>query len=394
MINFCEALSLIKHNLINTQEELIKTHASLGCILANNIQAPLDLPPFTNSAVDGFAVGEHEITSDSQFLISNTIRAVAQEYSYLKANSCARIMTGAPLPKDATAVVMKEDAVYSPDKLSVSFTKKPVFGAHIRKQGEDVKINQLVAQRGQQVTPELLGLLLGLGVAEISVFKPPKLAIICTGDELVEAPQKLKYGEVYFFVGAMLKAQAQAIGLSEISIERVGDNKDAISASLHKAGQAELVLITGGMSKGEHDFVRPALAHVGVEEIFYQGLWRPGKPLYFGRTKKTVYFGLPGNPVACFVAFRIFVQSWLSALFTNKSLEARSYARLTHDTNKIANFTFFARAQCDAKNNITILPGQGSHEIYSLSTANALCYLPAGVGAFQRGEEVAYWSLL
>ena len=191
----------------------------------------------------------------------------------------------------------------------------------------------------------------------------------------------------------MLKAQAEALGLEDIKILRVGDDEDLITKNLRQNYDADLVLITGGMSKGDYDFVRPALTRVGVKEIFYQGYWRPGKPLYFGRLNNTYYFGLPGNPVACFVAFRVFVQAWLGGVFKTGNYEELRSAELTNDFIKPKDFVFFARAQVDNLNKLKIMRAQGSHEIFSLSQANALCYLPAGVSEIKAGSLIKYWAL-
>ena len=391
MISFIEALDHIKANTSALDVIHIKTSKALGSYLACDIYAPLDLPPFDNSAVDGFAVCVEHIRPNQSNSVENTIRALGQDIYGLKAQSCAKIMTGAPVPMNADAVIMKEDAHYEDSR--VSFTRMPVVGAHIRKRGEDVKKGQLVASRGKRLNPQLIGALLGLGLDEVSVFKKPRVIIICTGDELVEAPQELKHGEVYFLVGAMLKSLAQALGLEDVQVMRVGDSEDLITHNLRQACDADLVLITGGMSKGEYDFVRPALANIGVSEIFYQGYWRPGKPLYFGRLNNTCFFGLPGNPVACFVGFRVFVQAWLGALFKTDDFGELRSAELINEFTKHRDFAFFARAQVNRSSKLKIIAGQGSHEIFSLSQSNALCYLPAGVSRFSAGSLVEYWEI-
>lgn len=384
MISFSEAMSIIKAHAYSNNYIKIKSEEALGAYLAHDIPAPLDLPPFDNSAVDGFAVCASDIQIGEKILLAHTIRAQAQSSYSLSAKSSAKIMTGAPLPKDADAVIMKEDA--REEASHVIFSCLPTVHAHIRKQGEDIKKGAILALKNQLVTPQLLGLLLASGLDSIEIRKKPKLVIICTGDELVKAPQELKFGEVYFFVGPMLKAQAQQIGIEEIHIEHVFDNLSEIEQSIERAFDADLVLITGGMSKGEHDLVRQALARLGVQEIFYQGLWRPGKPLYFGRKNKCYFFGLPGNPVASFVCFRIFVQTWLQE-------HELKYATLANNFTKSAHVSFFARAYFRPDSSLAILPAQGSHEIFTLSKAQALCYLPENMSNFTQGMTVGYWSI-
>lgn len=390
MRSFADAIALIKAHALVPEHVNLATNKALGFYLAQDIFAGLDLPPFDNAAVDGYAVCVEHIRPHQSSPVGHTIRALGQAPYFLEAQHCAKIMTGAPIPNNADAVIMKEDAHIQ--ESFVSFSRVPFAGAHIRKRGEDVKKGQLVASRGQLINAQLIGALLALGIAEVRVYKKPRVIIICTGDELIEPPQKLKHGEVYFLVGAMLKAQAQALGIEDVQVIRVGDSEDLISSNLKQACDADLVLITGGMSKGDYDFVRPALARIGVLEIFYQGSWRPGKPLYFGRLNNTCFFGLPGNPVACFVGFRIFVQAWLGALFNSRDYEELRSATLINEFTKPRDFTFFARAQVQDQK-IKILSGQGSHEIFSLSQANALCYLPAGVSELKSGSLVEYWGI-
>jgi molybdopterin molybdotransferase len=389
MISFSEALDTIKANVPASKVITIKLSEALGSYCACDIYAPLDLPLFDNSAVDGFALCLKDIQDSHKITLIQTIRALGQETYSLSPQNCVKIMTGAPLPLNADCVIMKEDADILDGALS--FTRIPVLGAHIRKRGEDIKKGHLVASAGMRITPQLMAVLLGLGILEVRVIKKPRVVIICTGDELVEAPQKLKHGEVYFLVGPMLQAQFQALGIEDIEVVRVGDSEEIITEHLQRACDADLVLVTGGMSKGDYDFVRPALKRVGVQEIFYQGCWRPGKPLYFGRLENTCFFGLPGNPVACFVGLRIFVQAWLSCLF--KTHNSLSSAELVNNFSKPRDFTFFARAHVDHTHKLTIMPTQGSHEIFSLSQANALCYVPAGLSELHVGNQVEYWPL-
>jgi len=391
MISFSSARELVASHVPVAEEINMMTKDTLGFYIAQEIYAPIDFPHFDNSAVDGFAVRAEEVFIKSSLALEHIIRAVGQEHTKISVKSCAKIMTGAPIPEGANAVIMKEDSCFHDSR--VSFSRVPTVGDNIRQKGEDIKKDSLLAHVGQRVTPQLIGLLEGLGVANIIVFKKPRVFIICTGDELVEAPQELKYGEVYFLIGAMLKAQAANLGLEDIIIKRVGDSEEELLKALQQASLADLVLISGGMSKGDHDLVRPVLKKLQVREIFYEGLWRPGKPLYFGRQGQTIYFGLPGNPVACFVMFRIFVQFWLENFFkTNNFLDLKT-AVIKNNFTKSSNYAFFARAFVDNNNILEILTGQGSHQIFSLSQANALCYLPEGISNFCVGQSVRYWAI-
>lgn len=388
MISFNEAMDLIALHPLSLTVQEIEVASALGYSLATDIFAPMNLPPFDNSAVDGFAVRYIDL-KETRLPIAHTVWAEKQAHMCLQAGSCAAIMTGAPLPLGSDTVVMKEHArVLNGAMIS---TESHVFGQHIRKAGSDIKQHSLVAKKGTRLTPALIGVLLGLGMARVKVFMPPKIAIISTGDELVDPPKPLQYGQVYSFIGAMLKALCQGLGINEVQVERVGDNQDAIEKAIRRALSADLVLITGGMSQGEHDFVRPALARIGVEQVFWQGAWRPGKPLYFGLKDGTHIIGLPGNPVASFVGFRIFVQNLLA--HSSGADCGIKWGQLSHGYQKKIGWTLFLRATVDEKNSLTLLPHQESHQIFSLAQSNALVLIEAQTTIVKAGKSVQYYGL-
>jgi molybdopterin molybdotransferase len=389
MIAFSDAMQLIKNHALLPVAERVKTAQALNRHLFADIFAPIALPPFDNSAVDGFALRAADVEIGKALALERSIRAVSQNQHHLTHKSCAKIMTGAPLPLGADAVVMKEDANDYGDH--VIFLAKPAASSHIRLRGEDINCGEKVAKKGQKISPQVIGCLLALGIDEIDVIKNPSVKIICTGDELVMPPKSLDFGQVYFMVGSMLKAQCQELGIYDVSVELVADDQHKISKAIKDAQGADLILISGGMSKGEHDFVRPALSSCGIEEIFCEGAWRPGKPLFFGRKDKSRVFGLPGNPVASFVCFRVFVQQVLSLLNNNYYMERKKACLLTNFTKK-TDFTIFARANV-INSNISILDGQGSHQIYSLSQANALCILEGNKPDFKSGDYIYYYPI-
>ncbi len=390
MLSFNQAQILIKAHAPRLKIKTVLTKDAHG-YLAANIYAPIDLPPFTNSAVDGFALNTADFIAGQSIPIVQSLRATAQERYELKAGSCAYIMTGAPLPGNADCVIMKEHAQIFADSVFFDLTSIKAH-SYVRTQGEDVRRGSLVAVAGSKLSPQLIGALLGLGIAEVPVFAP-RIRIICTGDELIQAPQKLEYGQVYFLVGAMLKAQCLALGFNDVELCQIGDHQVKIEKAINNYLDADILLITGGMSRGDYDLVPKALKSCGAEQIFHYGAWRPGKPLYFGRLRQTIIFGLPGNPVACFVGFRVFVQSMLGEAINNEQLMSTKTAYLRQDFTKIKDISLFARAKLDDSYNLTCLPGQGSHEIVSLSQANALCLFEPDQTLVKAGELVKYYPI-
>lgn len=384
MISYPQALSLIHDHPLNLHKEVRPCLDALGQRLAADIVAPINLPPFATSAVDGFALGDGSL-SDA-LMIQGEVKAGSQESIAIKYGHAVRIMTGAPLPHGTHAVVMKEHVREERGLLRLNTT--PQRHDNIRWQGEDIEQGERVAQQGDVVTPSLIGALHALGIKNIEVYKPPALSIVSTGDELVDAGQDLKPGQVYYLMGPMLKAQASMMGITDTTYTRVQDRLDDIRGAIKNALEKDVVLITGGMSKGEYDLVRPALYDLGVEEIFYEGLWRPGKPLWFGKLGDKKIFGLPGNPVAACVCFHVFVRPLLVGI---KATLQRGVMK--EDYQKKQGFTFFARAFVDESHEVSIVKGQGSHQIVSLSRANALAVIPEDISLIRAGELVWYYSL-
>lgn len=390
MISFEEAQQLIERESLELNPISMPTQDAVGLILAQQIKAPINLPPFDNSAVDGFAVNTRSLLVKKYLPVATALRACPQEEYLLASETTAKIMTGAPVPHGADAVVMKEHVRLLGD---VAYFSQPAnLHDNIRFRGEDINCGDVVFEVGDCITPQVLAVLLGLGIARVIVFKPPSVAIIATGDELVQASEPLKLGQVYYLVGPMLKAQCAALGVTDIRESLVADNEKEIDQALEQALDADVVLLSGGMSKGDHDFVRPCLARACVREVFYQGAWRPGKPLYFGQRNKTRVFGLPGNPVAAFVCFHLFVRTLIARAMKGQALKPQT-AILQNSFEKKAGFTFFLRAMVGENNDLTILPGQGSHQIFSLSRANALCVAPASKAIVKAGEVVQYYPI-
>lgn len=391
MIGFDEAIKLLKENYLSLEKAELDLEDAFLSFLAADIVAPINLPPFANSKVDGFSLNSTDF--------KNQPLTILKEPSFAKAQSSLRvcppnmampIMTGAPLPKNADVVLMKEDALLINGGLSFAKAIKP--GENIRPKGEDIAKGQIAAFSGQRLKPATLGFLAGLGLKKVLVHKLPKLSIICTGDELVKAPANLNHGEVYFLVGPMLKALAMDLGFQDIKLSLVKDDPKAIFKAMEKSANSSLIFLTGGMSVGDKDFVKQVLQDLKVEEIFCQGFWRPGKPLYFGQWGKRRVFGLPGNPVACFVGFKIFVQAMLEKSLATTLLNFKT-GFLTQEYSKKPEWTIFARAHVDEKNQVFLKKAQDSHHLKALSESNALCWFKSNTHIVKAQDAVQYLPL-
>ena len=391
MIHFKNAMELISLNPLQLKSEELCIKDALGKFLSVDIFAPINLPPFDNSAVDGFAFCFADVKKNNSLKVDTTIFARPQRQRKLIANTCVSIMTGAPVPEGADTVVMKEHTRIEGDR--VIFVNEFFCGDHLRKSGGDIEQGSLIAKKGSRIDAALIGLLLGLGVDQIKVFCSPKIKITSTGDELVEAPAPLKFGQVYFLVGPMLKAQCETLGFKDVTIIKVADDQKLIKKIVEQSLDADLLLITGGMSQGSHDYVRPALDEVGVRQVFWQGAWRPGKPLYFGSKEHTRIFGLPGNPVAVFVGFRIFVQHLLGVTLGADLSDLRWGVLAGSEVEKNPGWTMFLRAQVDNDHKLRLLKNQQSHQIFTLAKSNALCLIDAPTTIVKAGNPVQYYRL-
>lgn len=392
MISFDEAKHLIKSEKLLITTEKIACHEALYRIVAEDIFAPIDLPPFDNSAVDGYAVDSNTFDNSLSWPICFSVQAGVQDEALtLPLAHVAKIMTGAPVPKGADAVIMKEDVHW---QNGLVFAQKAVKAKdHIRFRGEDIGKYELAVPKGHKVCPRTMGLLHALGVSRVLALRPPCIAIISTGNELSIAPSELKYGQVYYLMGPMLRAQCHELGISTVTTTMVPDDLLSIIKAIEDARDADIVLLTGGMSKGDHDLGRLAFKQCGVEQIFFEGAWRPGKPLYFGKKNKTVFFGLPGNPNAAFVCFHVFVRPFIRQALGQEFDEDLPFASLSQDFLKKPEFTIFALAKHGHQQQLCPSSSQGSHQINSLCKASALAVLPQGKAIVKAGHIVHYYPL-
>lgn len=350
---------------------------AVGCTLAVDICAPIALPPFSNSAVDGYALGSLQ----REYRVLSTIGAGEVFSDKLEAGQACRIMTGAQIPDGTCAIAMQEHVTVRSDCIVLSGDPKP--GEHIRLAGEDVDRGALVLRAGTRIAPAHVGLLAALGIAHVHVRRP-RMAIISTGNELVEPGEALGAGQVYYCTGPMLRALAESTGANVTSVQKISDDQDLIVAALERAREADIIVMIGGMAGGLFDFGRSAFESVGVEPVFFEGQWRPGKPLFFGTWNESIVFGLPGNPVAAFVMFKIFIEPVVTGV-----PHAWRKAPVRGAAPKVSDKTQFLRARL-VDGELELVPGQGSHQLFNLALSNAVVWVPAGAAS---ESEFAYLPL-
>ncbi len=282
-----------------------------GRVLVDDVRATCDVPPWHNSAMDGYAVDSTALSPGKPLAVSQRI-AAGQTPAPLAVGSAARIFTGAPLPQGADAVVMQENCQRQGDQVIV--TVPVAAGENIRRQGADIAQGSTLLTAGHRLRPQDIGLLASIGQASVMVGKRPRVALMTTGDELVEPGQPLLPGQIYNSNFYTLAALLRVLGIEPIDAGRVPDSLAETEAALRRtAQQADCIITSGGVSAGEEDHVRIALQRCGELAIWKLAL-KPGKPFAFGKIDNTLLFGLPGNPVSAFVTFLLLVRPALLAM--------------------------------------------------------------------------------
>ncbi|UWR16048.1 gephyrin-like molybdotransferase Glp [Sulfitobacter sp. M368] len=282
---------------------------TLGRVLGRDVQAQIMMPPFDNSAMDGYALRRCDCPEDGPFRLPVAQRIAAGQAGQtpLEPGTCTRIFTGAPIPAGADTVVMQEQ-VQLAGGMAV-FDRAPTEGQNIRRAGEDVALGDVIVPAGQVITTRELAAITGAGLAKVQVFRKLRIAVICTGSELARAGETLDPGQIYDVNGPMLKSAVAAIGADLVHQSECPDDKQALAAATAAASEiADLVITTGGVSVGEEDHVHGAIALAGGDLKFAGVAIKPGKPLSFGRIRQAAFLGLPGNPVAAFVTWTLFAK--------------------------------------------------------------------------------------
>ncbi|ETI58425.1 molybdopterin molybdotransferase MoeA [Marinomonas profundimaris] len=310
LLAFEEALQEIKHSAtvcVETQTTALSN--ALGRVLAKDIVADISVPPHDNSAMDGYALACDDWQDSKPFKISQRIPA-GQKADALEPGTCARIFTGATIPNGADCVIMQEDAQQTGD--TVIFTQQPFKGDNIRPKGQDMQAGQTVVKAGEKITPMHIGLLSSLGLTRITVYKPLRVGILTTGDELVPAGETLKEGQIFNSNGPMLNALVTQAGHQVALCLHAVDTPEATEDALEKLIEScDVILSSGGVSVGEEDHVKDALEKLGKVHLWKIAI-KPGKPLVHATLKGIPFLGLPGNPSSTLVTYHWFARLLLS----------------------------------------------------------------------------------
>ncbi len=324
-----EAIEILKSRLSAIASKIdIKLVDATGKILAEDIAAPRDIPAFDNSAVDGYAYCHSQIeTTDSTFPVSASINAGDLETVEIDPNSVARIFTGAMMPKGADSVSMQEDCSIfeNSDSISVAIPTQLSRGANVRLAGEDVKRGDLICAAGSRLRAQDIAAIASSGFDKIKIFNPLKIALASTGNEIIRPGNNLKKGEVYDANHYMLISLLNSLPVEVTDLGILSDQRDAVEEVLGAATKsADIVITSGGASMGNEDHITNILAELGNRHLWQLAI-KPGRPMCFGQLNETVFFGLPGNPVAGFVCFLLYIRPSILVLGGGNWHEPRRY---------------------------------------------------------------------
>ena len=357
---------------------------ALGRVLAEDVVAAHDVPSFANSAMDGFAVRAGR--AGRELRIVGESRAGTPAEMPIGEGEAVRISTGAAVPDGADAILPVEDAEDRGEAV-VTGIELPA-GHHVRAAGEDLRGGEVVLHAGCVLGPAELGVAVEAGRATLRVTRAPRVAVLATGDELVAPGEPLRHGQLHNSNAITLAALADGAGAEVVSTGEVRDDPQATRAAIERAlGGADVLLLTGGVSVGPHDHVKPALGALGVEEVFWRVAMRPGKPLWFGRRGAQLVFGLPGNPVSAMVCFLLFARPALRAMQGAPAPPPRRRAVLGAPVPRQPARDEAVRVRI-ANGRVLPTGPQGSHQLHSMLGAEALAIVPRGEGELPAGAEV------
>jgi molybdopterin molybdotransferase len=384
MLSVAEARQRILANLPPLPRESVPLALAEKRIPTNDVVAPIPLPPFDNSAMDGYAVRAADVAAAT---VENPVglrvlgktpagRAADHEVS---AGTCVRLFTGSPMPRGADAVVMQEDCrsdTSTPDRVLVLDAVKP--WENVRFAGEDVKAGTVVALRGEPLGLGHLSLLAALGLADVECHRRPRVGLLATGDELREPGEPLTPGQVFESNRLGLALLAQRAGALVTTYPIVRDTLEATQRALVTAlDENDVVVSAGGVSVGELDFVKDAFTQTGGRLEFWRVALKPGKPLAFGRRGNALFFGLPGNPVSALVGFTLFVAPTLAALQGHAFPEPRTRSGVLEELlSNPGDRPHFLRVRTTASGGIVSSGIQASHILSALTGADGLVEVP------------------
>ena len=396
-----EAQSMLSGLALPSKTAALPLTGALGYVASGDVRSAHDIPPFTNSAMDGYAVLSSDLSAvdgnnPARLKVIETVAAGGVPSRAVKPGSCVQIMTGALMPAGADSVVMVERTRREGDDVIILDAVSP--GTNVREAGEDLTSGEVVVKRGDELNPARIGLLAATGVSRISVYTKPKVAVIITGDELIEPGSLLVPGKIFNSNGYILLSMIREAGAVPVEFGIVGDDVAALRAAFTDAfSSCDVVISSGGVSAGEFDYVEEAVQETGGEFLFSSIRQKPGKPMVAARAGSTFFFGLPGNPVSVMVCFELYVRPFLRKMMGHGSFMRRWVkGSFIAPYNHRGARTEWVRVGIDREEGKYLLDPfhyQGSGVISSMVYADALAKVPADAVVVDPGEVLDVYML-
>lgn len=385
MISVQEAKAIILEKITHLESKFLLLNEAAGLTLAQDVYAELDIPNFVQSSVDGYALKLAD--KDFPWQIIGEMAAGEAHQMTINTGQASRIFTGAPLPIGADTVVMQEKVIVENKVLTIKDNTLKQ-GDNVRAKGAEIKNGALAMQKGESLTAAALGFLAGIGIDKILVYPPPEVILIITGKEIQQPGTPLTFGQVYDANSIMLRTALKQSGIPAIKIMYADDDLSVLQQILADALlQSDLVLLAGGISVGDYDFVLPATQYCGVQQHFHKVKQKPGKPLFFGTKGRKIVFGLPGNPSSALTCFYEYVLLAIDKVLQRPDSLKITKGRMGVAYNKAAGLTHFLKGTY-VDGIVKPLAAQESFRLASYAQANCLICLDEDVQQVDAMDEV------
>lgn len=395
MISVREAVELILKQVSPLSGEEVPLLKAIGRVLYKDVRAFRNVPPFANSAMDGYAVRWQDVAqaSASSPVTLRVLEKVPAGYvarHAVRKGTAIKVMTGAPIPRGSDTIVRVEYTESLRGKVRITGVDRA--GSHIREAGEDIQEGQRILEKGKVLTPADIGLMASVGKSRVRVYRRPRVVVIATGDELIELGKPPRPGKIVNSNTYTLSAAIQEAGAIPVSLGIVRDKRKRLAAVIKKALRYDVVITSGGVSVGDYDLVKEALKDVGVEMQFWQVAQKPGHPMAFGRVGKSLVFGLPGNPVSSAISFLLYARPALLKMMGHRNLFLPVIqATLEHEIKKNRGVKEFIRCRLRSEKGQSFASStgaQGAGILHSLSLAQGLIVAHEEETYLEKGNQV------
>ncbi len=389
MIKIEDALNRIMKEVKILGVETKDLISSLNYILGEDIYSKDILPPFNKSAMDGYAIKSEDTNNTLTLEIKGIIKAGGYYEGELRSGEAFKIMTGAPLPSGADAVIEIEKVKVEGNKLVLEDAVEK--GNHVIKKGEEINMGDLALSKGKEIRPAEIGFLASLGYSNIKVYKAPTIALLITGDELIDIDKALEKGKIRNSNEYSLTALVGAVGAKSLSLGIIEDEKDILKEKMKYAFEhADMVISSGGASVGDYDFVEDILKEIGANIHFTKVSIKPGKPVTFATYKEKLFFGLPGNPLSLITTFETFVKPSILKMMGKDSFCSKEISVILGDNFKVkkgrTKYVYVNIKKEDEGYVAYELGSQCSNHLMTLSKANGIIIIPEDIEIAQKGE--------